>query len=125
MSTTTIPAGINLTVLVGTLSRPAELRSLPSGDAVLGLELTVRAGGSPTESVPVSWFDPPPGAARWGEGEELLVVGRTRRRWFRAGGATQSRTEVVATTAIPVRRAAAARKALRAAIDPVLGAASG
>ncbi|MGH9274896.1 MAG: single-stranded DNA-binding protein [Acidimicrobiales bacterium] len=123
MSTTTIPMGINLTVLVGTLSRPPELRSLPSGDAVLALELTVRVEGSPTESVPVAWFDPPPQAAGWDVGEELLVTGRTRRRFFRAGGATQSRTEVVAVTATPTRRAAAARKALRAAIDPVHAAA--
>lgn len=125
MSTTTIPPGINLTVLVGTLSRPPELRSLPSGDAVLALELTVRVEGSPTDSVPVTWFDPPADATRWEAGEQLLVTGRTRRRFFRAAGATQSRTEVVATTAIPLRRAAAVRKALRTALDPVQRAASG
>lgn len=125
MPTTSIPAGINLTVLVGTLSRPPELRSLPSGDTVLALELTVRTDGSPTESVPVSWFDPPPGATRWEAGEQLLITGRTRRRFFRAGGTTQSRTEVVASAAIPVRRAAAVRKALRTAIEPVQRAATG
>jgi single-strand DNA-binding protein len=92
---------------------------------VLALELTLRIDGSPTESVPVSWFDPPPGATGWEEGEKLLVTGRTRRRFFRAGGVTQSRTEVVASTAIPVRRAAAVRKALRVAIDPVERATSG
>jgi len=122
MSTTTFPAGINLAVLVGTLSRPPELRSLTSGDAVLSLEVTVRADGSPTESVPVSWFDPPAGATSWDQGEELLVTGRTRRRFFRAGGVTQSRTEVVATTVVPLRRAAAVRKALQAALDPVQSA---
>ena len=47
------------------------------------------------------------------------MTGRTRRRFFRAGGVTQSRTEVVAVTATPTRRTAAARKALRAAIEPV------
>jgi len=119
MSTTPLPSGINLTVLVGHLSRPPELRLLPSGDSVLTLELTVRAEGAPTDSVPVAWFEPPPHAAGWEVGEELLVTGRTRRRFFRAGGVTQSRTEVVAVTATPTRRAAAARKALRAAIDPV------
>ena len=45
------------------------------------------------------------------------MVGRVRRRFFRAGGGTQSRTEVVATTAIPTRRAAAIDKALRAALE--------
>lgn len=125
MSTTAIPSGINLTVLVGQLSRPPELRLLPSGDSVLSLELTVRIEGTPTESVPVTWFEPPPEAVGWEVGDELLVTGRTRRRFFRAGGATQSRTEVVAVAALPTRRAATARKALRAAIEPVCVAAGG
>ena len=125
MSTTPIPAGINLTVLVGHLSRAPELRLLPSGDSVLTLELTVRAEGTPTESVPIAWFEPPPHAAAWEVGEELLVTGRTRRRFFRAGGVTQSRTEVVAVTATPTRWTATARKALRAALDPLGGATTG
>jgi single-strand DNA-binding protein len=118
---TTVPSGINLAVLVGTLSRAPELRALPSGDTVLTLELTVRPPEGPAESVPVAWFDAPASALDWAPGEELLVTGRTRRRFFRAGGATQSRTEVVAARAVPTRRAAAARKALRAAIDTVEG----
>jgi single-strand DNA-binding protein len=116
---TTVPSGINLTVLVGTLSRPPELRPLPSGDDVLTLDLTVRSEGSPAESVPVAWFAPTPAATGWGVGEEVLVVGRTRRRFFRAGGSTQSRTEVVASAAVPTRRGAAARRALRAALEPL------
>lgn len=114
---------INLTVLVGQLTRAPELRPLPSGDSVLTLEITVRSEGTPTESVPVAWFDPPPHSASWEVGEQLLVVGRTRRRFFRAGGVTQSRTEVVADTVTLTRRAASARKALLAAVDPVLEAA--
>jgi len=117
MSTASIPSGINLAVLVGTLSRDPELRSLASGTEVLSLELTVRPEGGLAESVPVSWFDPPAGAADWPAGEELLVTGRTRRRFFRVGGATQSRTEVVAALAVPTRRAASARKALRGALE--------
>lgn len=120
MSSTTVPAaGTNLSILVGVLSRDPDLRDLPSGAQVLTLELTVRPEGVPAESVPVAWFDAPPSAAGWGAGEELLVVGRVRRRFFRAGGSTQSRTEVVATTAVPTRRAAAATKALRSALDAV------
>ncbi len=120
MSTPTVPPrGTNLSILVGTLSRDAELRELPSGDEVLALELTVRAEGASAESVPVAWPTPPASASRWAAGEELLVVGRVRRRFFRAGGATQSRTEVVARAAVPTRRAASAVKALRAAAAEV------
>jgi single-strand DNA-binding protein len=118
MSSTAVPApGTNLSILVGVLSRDAELRDLPSGDQVLGLELTIRPKGAPAESVPVAWVDAPASAARWQAGEELLVVGRVRRRFFRAGGTTQSRTEVVATTAVPTRRAVAAHKALDAGLE--------
>jgi single-strand DNA-binding protein len=119
MTTVTIPSGTNLTLLVGTLSRPPEPRTLPSGDTVLGLELTVRAEGSPAESVPLAWLGAPARALGWTVGEELLVAGRTRRRFFRAGGATQSRTEVVVTAAVPTRRAATAQKVLAAALAGV------
>jgi single-strand DNA-binding protein len=122
MSSTLVPApGTNLSVLVGTLSRPAELRDLPSGDQVLTLEVTVRPEGHPAESVPVAWMGAPVAATRWGAGEELVVVGRVRRRFFRAGGVTQSRTEVAATLAVPTRRAAAAGRAIQAAVDVLAG----
>ena len=64
---TVVPApGTNLSVLVGTLSRPAELRTLPSGDEVLALEVTVRPEGRPAESVPVAWIGAPAAAAPLG-----------------------------------------------------------
>jgi single-stranded DNA-binding protein len=121
MSTATVPSGTNVTVLVGTLGRAPEVRTLPSGDRVLALEVTVRPLGAAAESVPVAWYDPPEGAVLWIAGEELLVVGRTRRRFFRRAGATESRTEVVATAVIPTRKAAAARKALVGALDVLDG----
>jgi single-strand DNA-binding protein len=120
MSTTTIPAaGTNLSVLVGALTRDPELRTRPSGDRILSLELTVRPEGGPAESVPLAWPAAPAHSTRWAAGEELLVVGRVRRRFFRAGGATQSRTEVVVTAAAPTRRPAAAERALRSALEAV------
>ena len=122
MSTTTVPtAGTNLTILVGRLSRDAELRTLPSGDQLVAFELTVRPEDGPAESVPVTWPDPPASASTWTAGEELIVTGRVRRRYFRAGGSTQSRTEVVANRAVPTRRKAAAGKALTAALQALPG----
>ena len=50
---------MNLAVIRGVLSRPADLRVLPSGDRLLALELTVRQEGRRTSSVPVSFPDPP------------------------------------------------------------------
>jgi single-strand DNA-binding protein len=49
----------------------------------------------------------------------VVVVGRVRRRFFHAGGATQSRTEVVAETVLPAGQAKRVATALRAAINRV------
>jgi single-strand DNA-binding protein len=66
--------------------------------------------------VPSAWPHPPAAARSWTAGTELIVTGRVRRRYFRAGGSTQSRTEVVATRAAPTRRQAAVGKVLAAAL---------
>ena len=51
MSTTHPLAGTNLAVLVGVLSRDAEARTLPSGDRLVALELTIRpSDGTATNS---------------------------------------------------------------------------
>ena len=87
---------INLVVLHGVLARPASLVELPSGDRLASLEVTVRRPDGPAEPVPVSVPDPPAWASDLDSGSEVVVLGRVRRRFFRSGGATQSRTEVVA-----------------------------
>src|SRR3546814_17265365 len=86
MPTNTRPAaGTNLSILVGTLTRAPEARTLPSGDTVLALELSVRPEGGPAAAVPVAWFDSPPAALEWPSGHELPVLGRVRRSFFRSG----------------------------------------
>jgi single-strand DNA-binding protein len=68
-------------------------------------------------SAPVAWPDPSDAAARvLSVGAEFLVVGSVRRRFFRVGGATQSRTEVVAERVVPLRR----RKQVTAALADVV-----
>ncbi|MDQ3106634.1 MAG: single-stranded DNA-binding protein [Actinomycetota bacterium] len=98
---------LNVVAIRGRLSRAAEERILPtSGDRVVGLDLTIRReGAARAESVPVVWHDPPATAAALESGDEVVVVGHVARRFFRAGGTTQSRTEVVARTVLPVRSA--------------------
>jgi single-strand DNA-binding protein len=94
---------MNVVVLLGRLSRPAEERVLPSGDRLVQLELTVPRPNDKAESVPIVCFDAPATVAGLDVDEEVLVVGRVRRRFFRAGGFTQSRTEVVADQVVPSR----------------------
>lgn len=120
MSSPSTPlAGTNLSIIAGALSRPPELRHLPSGDQVLTLEVTVRPEGAAAESVPVAWHSPTSSALDWSSGEEVVVVGRVRRRFFRAGGATQSRTELVAQAVVPARRRAAVQRAVETALGDI------
>jgi single-strand DNA-binding protein len=105
----------NLVVLVGRLARPAEQRDLPSGDRLVAYEVTVARPGARAEGVPVVWLGAPASAADLDVDTLVLVIGRVRRRFFRAGGTTQSRTEVVADVVVPTRLAKRARAALAAA----------
>jgi single-strand DNA-binding protein len=108
---------MNVVILRGRLSSPPRPIQLPSGDQVLTLEVTVRdAEDAPADSVPVAWFNAPEAAAAWVAGTQVVVVGRVRRRFFRAGDRTASRTEVVAESALPASRRAAVRKSIGVAI---------
>ena len=102
------------------------MRELPSGDVVVTYEVTVAAtSGRAAESVPVAWFGAPAGAAAFEPDVEVVVIGRVRRRFFRAGGATQSRTEVVASHVVPARQAKRAARLARAAVAEVEEALAG
>lgn len=109
---------LNLVVLEGVLARPAQDVELPSGSRLISLEVTVRREDGPAEPVPVAWFDAPAWATSLDAGAAIVVVGRVRRRFFRAGGVTQSRTEVVAAKVV---RAGAATR-VRAALDEAAAA---
>jgi single-strand DNA-binding protein len=93
----------NLVVLRGTLAGDPRPRELPSGSLLLQFDVTTRDDGG-TQSVPVAWFDPAATGVPAAAGEDLVVIGSVRRRFFRAGGATQSRTEVVAEQVIAADR---------------------
>jgi len=110
---------MNIVILRGVLSRPAEQRVLPSGDIVVSYEVRIATDEGPAETVPVVW-SPPAGRGLLDAGDEVVVTGRVRRRFYRAGGATQSRTEVVAHAVV---RAGDGRR-VRRLVDQVLAAAS-
>lgn len=107
---------MNVVVVRGRLSRPAVERSLASGDRLVTLEVTVPRTVGKAESVPVVCLDAPPAVALLEADDEVLVVGRVRRRFFRAGGTTASHTEVVAEQVVLTRHAKRAASALAAAV---------
>jgi single-strand DNA-binding protein len=97
-SPTTLDAS-NVALLAGDLSGPPRRRELPSGSVLVEFDVTTR-GDSGTGSVPVAWFDPGAAAEGLEAGVPVVVAGHVRRRFFRAGNVTQSRTEVVATRVV-------------------------
>jgi single-strand DNA-binding protein len=111
----------NVAVVGGVLSSDPSTRDLPSGDTVLTYEVTVRGEGHTTSTVPVAWFGPPAKAPALARGDAVVVTGRVHRRFFRAGGQTQSRTELVADEVVPIRRRAAVARALARAADQLPG----
>jgi single-strand DNA-binding protein len=96
---------MNIVVLQGQLSRPPEVRSTSNGD-VITYEVTTRPEVGPAVTAPVAWLEPPKAAYGLEQGDLVTVVGQVRRRFFRSGGATQSRTEVVADLVVSSRRRA-------------------
>ena len=118
-STTTSAVGIegfNLVIVLGELAREIEMRTLPSGVEVGNVDVTVRSAGGQSESVPVAIPSPPAALGRLRPVTSVVVTGRVRRRFFRSGGRTHARTEVVADRVVRTT----ARTSTRRAVDDAL-----
>jgi single-strand DNA-binding protein len=112
---------LNVAIVRGTCSSPAEVRTLPSGDVLAQLQVTTRASGE-TTSVPVAVLAPAGWVCDLDAGDEVLVVGHVRRRFFRAQGATASRVEIQAelvARARDRRRQATARRRIEEMLDVI------
>ncbi len=111
---------VNLAVVLGECSSPAQTQALPSGQTLVQLQVTARA--ATTTSVPVVAIDPPRWVAALDTGDPVLVIGTVRRRFFRAAGTTASRVEVVADTGArggDRRRLRALRRRIDATLTPL------
>ena len=109
---------MNLVVLQGRVRDDPVVRSLSSGQQATSFELAVRSSDEALESVPIVVFDT---ACALVPDDDVVVVGRVHKRFFRVGGVTQSRTEVVATRVVPARRRAQVTRALDSAIEALSG----
>ena len=105
----------NVVLLRGTLTNDPVVRTLPSGDSVTQLELSTRVDGR-SVSVPVSVHDR---VVTVGAGDAVVVVGHVRRRFFRAGGVTQSRTEVVAADVVKATRGRTVQRVIEGVLDAI------
>ncbi len=113
---------MNVTVLCGTLSSDPVWRTLPSGSSAVSLEVTTDSSFETRSTVPVTMVDPRRvrELERLTSGDAVVVIGETRRRFFRAGAVTSSRTEVRALNVIPARRRDRVASAVRE-VASVLG----
>jgi single-strand DNA-binding protein len=115
----------NVVVLSGTVRSEPIGRALPSGSTVVQFDVatTVLDGTtSHSVSVPVAWADPSATSlASVTEGSNVVVIGTVRRRFFRVGGATQSRTEVVAESVLLARRRTQVAKVLTGVAERLVG----
>ena len=91
---------MNVVVVSGRLSSAPVVRELQSGSVLMSFELTTKVEDA-SVSVPLVWFDPPQNVSV-DAGDEVAAVGTIRRRFYRAGGVTQSRTEVVVAHLGPI-----------------------
>lgn len=104
---------INVAVVRGVVAGEPRTRQLPSGSFVTQFDVSSRGGGSPA-SVPISVHAHTVDAVA---GDEVVVTGHVSRRFFRVGGLTQSRTEVVANAVIRVSRKKAVERALASVVE--------
>ena len=115
---------LNLVVVIGVLGKPPQVRSLPSGYSLASFDLQVARADQAPDIVPIAVFDPPERVSDFQAGQAILAVGRVRRRFFRVGGSTQSRTEVVADHVVPVDLLDELEVALGRACETLTGAAA-
>jgi single-strand DNA-binding protein len=101
----------NVVLLQGRVSSEPRVRELPSGSAVVNIEVTTTLDDG-SVSVPVVLEG---STVECAAGDEVLVVGHVRRRFFRAGGVTQSRTEVHAERVVRASR----KRSVRTLLDSV------
>lgn len=105
----------NIVVLAGMVMLEPSLRELKDGN-VLQFDLNTALAEGKQTSVPVAWHDPTTSQiSSFAAGDEVVVTGTVRRRFFRVGGQTQSRTEVIVDSLVPARRRKSANSVLAAA----------
>jgi single-strand DNA-binding protein len=102
----------NVVLLRGRVSSEPRVRELPSGSAIVNLEVTTVVDDA-SVSVPVVVEA---AMVECTAGDDVVVVGTVRRRFFRAGGATQSRTEVLADKVVRASRTRAVQKLVESVV---------
>jgi len=111
MSDGAVPPTVNLALVRGVASGPPELRTLASGRRLATFAVKTHGLEPPATSVPVAVWDPPTWLEAIDQGDQLVVAGCLRRRFYRSTtGALAARVELEASL---VGRGSDARKLRR------------
>jgi single-strand DNA-binding protein len=118
MSSSQVAGGVNVGVLRGPCSGPAEVRVLESGArlATLAVRCPAGTGDERATSVPVTVWDPPAWVETIEAGTEVVVVGRLRRRFYQRPGGVGSRVDLEADLIGRARDGRRVEAALRRAL---------
>ncbi len=103
---------MNVAVVAGNVAGEVHVQVQDDGaTAIVSFDLRVEAKGGPS-AVPVSWIGPTGRAPDLEKGATVTAIGSVRKRFYRRGGATVSRTDLLADRVIvgPPGRSRAARK---------------
>jgi len=103
---------MNLTIVSGIVRGAPVHHNLPAGESATSFDVQAEAQ---RELVPITSV----GACPVSDGDEIVVIGRTRKRFWRVGERNQARTEVVAEVVIPRRQRARVRRAVASTCDEV------
>jgi single-strand DNA-binding protein len=87
---------LNVAIVRGSCSSAPEVRTLESGQTLAVLQVTTKPDDGAAVSVPVVVWSPPAWVERLDAGDEIVALGRVRRRFYRAGGGAASKTELEA-----------------------------
>jgi hypothetical protein len=106
-----VPPTVNLALVRGVASGPPELPTLASGRCLATLAVKTHGLEPPATSVPVAVWDPPTWLEGVDQGDQLVVAGCLRRRFYRGTtGALAARVELEASL---IGRSSDARKLRR------------
>ncbi len=102
------PLHLNLAAFRGAVIIDSFVRTWTAGTDVAPFYVSTSIeskGRTVNASVPVALHQPSSAVlATLVSGADVAVVGRVERRFFRSGGITQSRTELIAERVVPARR---------------------
>jgi hypothetical protein len=88
---------INLGLVWGICSDTPDVRELESGRRVATMAVRVKTGAEPATSVPIAVWDPPGWLETLAAGDEVVVLGKVLRRFYRgAGGGAMAKVELQA-----------------------------